>query len=61
MNPHLTDAEVKAKLVTYTSKESNSSVEKASLLASVPMRLLPTDADCRLRGNVCLNVYNGRF
>ncbi|CAG9854375.1 unnamed protein product [Phyllotreta striolata] len=51
-HPHLTDVDVKAKLVTYSSKESNSSVEKASLLASVPMRLLPTDAECRLRGNV---------
>ncbi|XP_056630309.1 aromatic-L-amino-acid decarboxylase-like isoform X1 [Diorhabda sublineata] len=52
MNQNLTSEEVKEKLVAYTSKESNSSVEKASLLASVPMRLLPTDSDCRLRGDV---------
>ncbi|CAG9826125.1 unnamed protein product [Diabrotica balteata] len=50
-NPNLTPEDVKGKLIAYTSKESNSSVEKASLLASVPMRLLPTDSDCRLRGN----------
>jgi hypothetical protein len=30
--------------------QSNSSVEKAGLLGSVPMRLLPTDDKCRLRG-----------
>ncbi|CAG9825355.1 unnamed protein product [Phaedon cochleariae] len=51
-NIHMTSEEVRGKLVAYTSKESNSSVEKASLLASVPMRLLPTDTDCRLRGEV---------
>lgn len=51
-NPNLTPEEVRGKLVAYTSKESNSSVEKASLLASVPMRLLPTDRECRLRGDV---------
>jgi aromatic-L-amino-acid decarboxylase len=30
--------------------QSNSSIEKAGLLGSVPMRLLPTDDKCRLRG-----------
>ncbi|KAJ8921111.1 hypothetical protein NQ315_015909 [Exocentrus adspersus] len=42
--------QVSSKLVAYTSKESNSSVEKAGLLASVPMRLLPTDQNGSLRG-----------
>ncbi|KAG5880432.1 hypothetical protein JTB14_019942 [Gonioctena quinquepunctata] len=49
-NPTLTPNDVRGKLVAYTSKESNSSVEKASLLASVPMRLLPPDTNCSLRG-----------
>jgi hypothetical protein len=30
--------------------QSNSSIEKAGLLGSMPMRLLPTDDKCRLRG-----------
>lgn len=42
---------IKSKLVAYTSDQSNSSVEKAGLLGSVPMRLLPTDDECRLRGS----------
>lgn len=41
---------IKSKLVAYTSDQSNSSVEKSGLLGSVPMRLLPTDDECRLRG-----------
>lgn len=49
-HPHLTPEELRGKLVAYTSKESNSSVEKSSLLASVPMRLLKTDKENRLRG-----------
>ncbi|KAJ9576936.1 hypothetical protein L9F63_006502, partial [Diploptera punctata] len=43
---------IKAKLVAYTSDQSNSSVEKAGLLGSTPMRLLPTDEKCRLRGSM---------
>lgn len=46
----MTTEDIRGKLVAYTSKESNSSVEKSSLLASVPMRLLKTDKECRLRG-----------
>jgi aromatic-L-amino-acid decarboxylase len=30
--------------------QSNSSIEKAGVLGSVIMRLLPTDDQCRLRG-----------
>jgi hypothetical protein len=38
-------------LVLYcVADQSNSSVEKAGLLGSIPMRLLPTDDKCRLRG-----------
>lgn len=49
---------IKGKLVAYTSKESNSSVEKASLLASVPMRLLHTDNNYSLRGDVLRDAIN---
>lgn len=42
--------EIRGKLVAYTSKESNSSVEKSGLIASVKMRLLQTDSEGSLRG-----------
>lgn len=45
---------IKSKLVAYTSDQSNSSVEKSGMLGSVPMRLLPTDDNCRLRGETLL-------
>jgi hypothetical protein len=38
------------KVLRCFADQSNSSVEKAGLLGSVPMRLLPTDDKCRLRG-----------
>ena len=34
----------------YVADQSNSSIEKAGLLGSMTMRLLPTDDKCRLRG-----------
>lgn len=49
-DPSLTEADIKGRLVAYTSDQSNSSVEKAGLLGSMPMRLLPSDRDARLRG-----------
>lgn len=48
LNPNLTEAEIKGKLVAYSSDQSNSSVEKAGLLGSMPMRLLPADKKGRL-------------
>ncbi|XP_023310643.1 aromatic-L-amino-acid decarboxylase-like [Anoplophora glabripennis] len=51
LSSNLTEEYIRTKLVAYTSKESNSSVEKAGLLASVPMRLLPTDENGSLRGH----------
>ncbi|XP_019761650.2 aromatic-L-amino-acid decarboxylase [Dendroctonus ponderosae] len=51
-NPLMDEWEIRGKLVAYTSKESNSSVEKAGLIASVKMRLLPTDQNGSLRGSV---------
>ncbi|XP_063223017.1 aromatic-L-amino-acid decarboxylase-like [Bacillus rossius redtenbacheri] len=43
---------IQARLVSYSSDQSNSSVEKAGMLGSVPMRLLATDNKCRLRGPI---------
>ncbi|CAG9772026.1 unnamed protein product [Ceutorhynchus assimilis] len=50
LDPRTTKSEIRGKLVAYTSKESNSSVEKSGLIASVKMRLLPTDSEGSLRG-----------
>uniref|UniRef100_A0A1B6CN44 Aromatic-L-amino-acid decarboxylase n=1 Tax=Clastoptera arizonana TaxID=38151 RepID=A0A1B6CN44_9HEMI len=50
LNPDLSEQEIKAKLVCYTSDQANSSVEKAGILASVPIRLLHADETGRLRG-----------
>ncbi|GLV37869.1 Dopa decarboxylase [Carabus blaptoides fortunei] len=49
-HPDMDDGAIKAKLIAYTSDQSNSSVEKAGLLGSMPMRLLPSDEDGCLRG-----------
>ncbi|KAK9870420.1 hypothetical protein WA026_007991 [Henosepilachna vigintioctopunctata] len=46
------------KLVAYTSDQSNSSVEKAALLASIVIRLLPTDTNGCLRGEVLKKSIN---
>jgi aromatic-L-amino-acid decarboxylase len=40
------------KLVAYASSQAHSSVERASLLSGVIMRLLPPDADLSLRGEI---------
>ncbi|KAJ8939238.1 hypothetical protein NQ318_015196 [Aromia moschata] len=48
LHPELTEADIKGKLVAYSSDQSNSSVEKSGLLGSMPMRLLPTDEKGRL-------------
>lgn len=50
LHPEWDEGTIKGKLIAYSSDQSNSSVEKAGLLGSVPMRLLPTDDKCRLRG-----------
>ncbi|KAJ8973712.1 hypothetical protein NQ317_009306 [Molorchus minor] len=55
-HPNLDETYIIPKLVAYTSKESNSSIEKAGLLASVTMRLLPTDKNGSLRGDVLLEA-----
>lgn len=50
LHPEWDEGTIKGKLIAYSSDQSNSSVEKAGLLGSIPMRLLPTDDKCRLRG-----------
>ncbi|KAF7997969.1 hypothetical protein HCN44_009367 [Aphidius gifuensis] len=55
-NPDMDEGSIKAKLVAYTSDQSNSSVEKAGLLGSMPMRLLPVDKKCSLRGATLLEA-----
>ncbi|XP_025833660.1 aromatic-L-amino-acid decarboxylase-like [Agrilus planipennis] len=49
-HPDMTENDIKGKLVAYTSDQANSSVEKAGILGSMKMRLLPADSDCILRG-----------
>ncbi|KAK0172568.1 hypothetical protein PV328_005871 [Microctonus aethiopoides] len=56
LHPDLDDAVIKSKLVAYTSDQSNSSVEKAGLLGAMPMRLLPVDEKCSLRGDTLLQA-----
>lgn len=50
-HPHLTEGDIKAKLIAYTSDQANSSVEKAGILASVPMIHLESDDKQRLAGS----------
>ncbi|XP_055595966.1 3,4-dihydroxyphenylacetaldehyde synthase [Uranotaenia lowii] len=49
-HPELTEAEIRGRLVAYTSDQSNSAVEKSGILGAIKMRLLPADDDCILRG-----------
>lgn len=48
--PELSEGEVRAKFVVYSSDQSNSCVEKSALLAAVPIRLLSADDEMSLRG-----------
>lgn len=56
LHPDLDEAIIKDKLVAYSSDQSNSSVEKGGILASISMRLLPTDDECVLRGETLLKA-----
>lgn len=48
-HPDWSESDIRGKLIAYSSDQSNSAVEKAGLLAAVPVRLLPS-IDCILRG-----------
>ncbi|KAL7302862.1 hypothetical protein TKK_0004094 [Trichogramma kaykai] len=54
-HPEWSEGLIRSKLVSYTSDQANSSVEKAGRLAAIPMRLLPGDEECRLRGATLLD------
>ncbi|CAH0557849.1 unnamed protein product [Brassicogethes aeneus] len=56
-NSPLTEGEIKAKLVAYSSDQSNSSVEKSGLLGSMPMSLLKADKDGKLRGDTLQKAF----
>ncbi|XP_074031048.1 aromatic-L-amino-acid decarboxylase isoform X2 [Leptinotarsa decemlineata] len=56
IDPELKEADIKGKLVAYTSDQSNSSVEKSGLLGSMPMRLLPADENGKLTGSILLQA-----
>ncbi|XP_039280671.1 uncharacterized protein LOC111046758 isoform X3 [Nilaparvata lugens] len=63
-NPQIDENIIRTKLVSYTSDQSNSSVEKAGLLASVPMRLLPADGQGKLTAAILnqaiqQDIHNG--
>ncbi|KAK6618924.1 hypothetical protein RUM44_003305 [Polyplax serrata] len=55
-HPDLDEAFIKGKMVAYASDQSNSSVEKAGILGSMPMRLLKTDGKGSVRGEVVLEA-----
>nr|BAA95568.1 dopa decarboxylase [Tenebrio molitor] len=48
--PEMSDADIVAKLVGYTSSQSHSSVERAGLLGGIKLRSLQPDDNNRLRG-----------
>lgn len=56
IDPTLKESDIKGKLVAYSSDQSNSSVEKAGLLGSMPMRLLPADENGKLSASVLLEA-----
>lgn len=55
-HPELSESEIRGKLVSYSSDQSNSCVEKAGLLAAVPIRLIKTDENGSLRGEAFENA-----
>lgn len=54
--PDMSESEIRGKLVSYSSDQSNSCVEKAGLLAAVPMRLIKADENGSLRGEAFENA-----
>ncbi|XP_011548130.2 aromatic-L-amino-acid decarboxylase-like [Plutella xylostella] len=57
-DPTLSEGEVAARLVAYTSDQCNSSVEKAGLLGNMKMRLLKADSNGRLRGETVKQAFD---
>ncbi|XP_030241714.1 3,4-dihydroxyphenylacetaldehyde synthase 2 isoform X1 [Drosophila navojoa] len=50
-HPELSESEIRGKLIAYSSDQSNSCIEKAGVLAAMPIKLLPAGADLVLRGD----------
>ncbi|XP_075868606.1 aromatic-L-amino-acid decarboxylase-like [Nelusetta ayraudi] len=50
-NPALAEGEIFGKLVSYTSEQCHSSVERAALIGGVKMRKVPSDSNFALRGD----------
>ncbi|XP_067625550.1 3,4-dihydroxyphenylacetaldehyde synthase 2-like [Eurosta solidaginis] len=48
--PKLSEGEIRARLIAYSSDQSNSCIEKAGVLATLPIRLLPADKNQVLSG-----------
>lgn len=48
--PELSEGEIRARLVGYSSDQSNSCIEKAGILATLPIRLVPADESQVLSG-----------
>ncbi|KAK2584770.1 hypothetical protein KPH14_007094 [Odynerus spinipes] len=56
LHPEWDENVIRGKLVAYASDQSNSSVEKAGLLSTITMKLLPADENCSLRGETLLRA-----
>ena len=56
--PDLSDAEIRGKLIAYSSNQSNSSVEKAGILGAMKMRLLEADENCVLQGATLQKAFD---
>ncbi|KAM7352172.1 alpha methyl dopa-resistant isoform 2-T2 [Cochliomyia hominivorax] len=50
--PEMTESEIRGKLVAYSSDQSNSCIEKAGVLAAVPIRLLSAGEDLIFKGEM---------
>lgn len=51
-HPEMTESEVRGKMVAYSSDQSNSCIEKAGVLAAVPIRLIPAGDDLIFKGDM---------
>ncbi|KRF77903.1 3,4-dihydroxyphenylacetaldehyde synthase 2 isoform X2 [Drosophila virilis] len=49
-HPEQSESEIRGKLIAYSSDQSNSCIEKAGVLAAMPIKLLPAGDDLVLRG-----------
>lgn len=49
-NPQMSEGEIFSKLVSYSSEQSHSSVERAALIGGVMIKMVPTDGSYAVRG-----------